>query len=352
MTPFDINNITRENIKALSPYQVWRDDYLHVEGTIFLDNGENNYGSPLGKGYERYPSSSQKEVKEAIARLKNVEARQVALGNGSDEMIATLIMCFCEPGRDNILVCEPTFGMFSLYARINNIGVLNAPLTAEDFSFDTDLILQTKNDNTKLVFICSPNNPTGTSISRAELARLCGQFQGLVVLDEAYVDFSDKGSMAGLIRQFPNLLVLQTFSKAWGLAALRLGIALGHPDTIRVIEKVRPPFNINGMAQQLILEAIGKQAIKDGYIKKILEQKAALKKELVRFSFVERMIDSDANYFLMKVKNAQQLFDFLLSRNILISNRSASQNCENHVRISIGTREENETLLAALIAYK
>ncbi len=352
MTAFDINNITRENIKTLSPYHVWRDDYLHVNDAIFLDNGENNYGSPLGKGYERYPSSSQKEVKEVIARLKHTEAGQVALGNGSDEMIATLIMCFCEPGRDNILVCEPTFGMFSLYARINNVGVLNAPLAKEDFSFDADLILQTKNDSTKLLFICSPNNPTGTSIEKEDLIKLCRQFHGLVVLDEAYVDFSDKGSMADLIRQFPNLLVLQTFSKAWGLAALRLGIALGHPDTIRVIDKVRPPFNINGMAQQLILKAIATQAVKDEHIRHILEQKAVLKKELARLPFVERITGSDANYFLMKVKDAQHLFDFLLCRKILISNRSALQNCENHVRISIGTREENEKLLAALITYK
>lgn len=348
MIPFDINTITRDNIKSLTSYKVWRDDYLSQDDVIFLDNCENNYGSPLGKGYERYPSSSQQDVKEAIAKLKSVTPNQVVIGNGSDELIDLSIRCFCEPKRDNILICEPTFGMFSIYAKTNNIDVLNAPLKKEDFSFDIDLILKTKNNNTKLIFICSPNNPTGTSIKKEELILLCENFNGIVILDEAYVDFSEKGSLLKLIERFPNLLILQTFSKAWGLASLRLGIALGHPEMISILNKVRPPFNINGISQNLILQAIEKESLKNELIKNILNQKDVLKKELLALSFVDKIVDSDANYFLIKVKDANKVFEYLLSKGILISNRSSLLNCENHIRISIGTEEENKRLITEL----
>jgi histidinol-phosphate aminotransferase len=351
MKSFDINAITRQNILSLLPYHVWRDDYLEVSDAAFLDNCENNYGSPLGKGYERYPSSSQKEIKEAIAKLKNVNPGQVALGNGSDELIDLSIRSFCEPGQDNILVCEPTFSMFRVYAGINNIEVLSAPLKKEDFSYDTGLILSTKNKRTKLIFICSPNNPTGSSISREDLVALCTEFSGIVIVDEAYVDFSKKGSMLDLARQLPNLLILQTFSKAWGLAALRLGMALGNEAITSILTKVRPPFNVNGITQQLIMDAIKKQTVKDEYVKEILRQKRMLQNQFRILPVVEKIIESDANYFLLKVRDAKGISEYLLSKNILISNRSAQLNCENHVRISVGTAEENERLIKELKSY-
>lgn len=348
MTPFDIDKITRDNIKALSSYKVWRDEYLTQDDIVFLDNCENNYGSPIGKGYERYPSSSQTEIKKAIAQLKGTKDSQVVVGNGSDELIDLSIRCFCEPQQDSILICEPTFGMFSIYAKTNDINVLNAPLNQSDFSFNLELILKTKHDHTKLIFICSPNNPTGTSIKKEEVIQLCENFNGIVVLDEAYVDFSEKGSLLNLIDKIPNLLILQTFSKAWGLASLRLGVAFGNPEIISVLNKVRPPFNINGITQQLILQAIDKSSLKDNLIKNVLNQKAVLKKELLALSFVDKIIDSDANFFLIKVKDAKKGFEYLLSEGILISNRSSLLNCENHIRISIGTEEENKKLITAL----
>ena len=225
---FNLDSITRENIKSLQSYKVWRDDYLDNSEAVFLDNCENNFGSPIGLGYERYPSSSQSKVKEAIATYKKVNLNQVAIGNGSDELIDLLIRCFCEPKQDNILICEPTFGMFKVYAQLNNVEVLNAPLKKESFLFDEQVILKTTNLRTKLVFICTPNNPTGTSISIEQLKTIALNFNGIVVVDEAYIDFSEKASALSLITEFENILVLQTFSKAWGLAALRVGVAYGN----------------------------------------------------------------------------------------------------------------------------
>ena len=241
---FDITKITRENIKSLQSYKVWRDNYLDNGDAIFLDNCENNLGSPIGLGYERYPSSSQLKIKEAIAKYKHVEATQVAIGNGSDELIDLLIRCFCEPKQDNIIVCEPTFGMFNVYAQLNNIELLNAPLTKHTFQFDEDEILKTINSNSKLIFICSPNNPTGTSMDLHVIKRIATQFNGILVIDEAYIDFSEKESALSLINQFPNLLILQTFSKAWGLAALRVGAAYSPCELLLILKGGRTLFNM------------------------------------------------------------------------------------------------------------
>lgn len=348
---FVLENIIRENIKALQSYKVWRDDYLNNPEAIFLDNCENNYGSPIGKGFERYPPSSQSEVKEAIATYKNLESNQVVIGNGSDEMIDLLIRCFCEPKQDSILICEPTFGMFKVYAQINNVEVLNAPLEKESFLFNEKLILSTVNSNTKLIFICTPNNPTGTSISLEQLKIIATNFSGIVVVDEAYIDFSDKASAIELLKDFENILVLQTFSKAWGLAALRLGVAYGNSKIIDVLNKVRPPFNVNTNSQNLILEALQKVEVKNFNVDLILKQKKYLENELHQLSFIKRIIESDANYFLMEVTDATKLFDYLLSHNLLISNRSSLLNCNNHIRISVGTEEENKKLITVLKQY-
>ena len=242
---FNLDSITRDNVKSLQSYKVWRDDFLDNKEAIFLDNCENNLGSPIGLGYERYPSSSQTKVKEAIAKYKNVNANQVTIGNGSDELIDLLIRCFCEPKHDNILVCEPTFGMFKVYAQLNNVEVLDAPLKKNSFLFDEQLILKTTNLRTKLIFICTPNNPTGTSISIDQLKTIASNFNGIVVVDEAYIDFSNKPSALALINEFPNIIILQTFSKAWALAALRVGVAYSNSEIIAILNKVRPPFNIN-----------------------------------------------------------------------------------------------------------
>ncbi len=348
---FNLDIITRENVKSLQSYRVWRDDYLDNKEAIFLDNCENNLGSPIGLGYERYPSSSQSKVKEAVAQYKKVNANQVAIGNGSDELIDLLIRCFCEPTIDNILVCEPTFGMFKVYAQLNNVQVLNAQLTKNTFQFDEQLILKTANLSTKLIFICTPNNPTGTSISIEQIKTIASSFDGIVVVDEAYIDFSKKESALSLINKLPNILVLQTFSKAWGLAALRVGTAYGNSKIIEVLNKVRPPFNINSNSQELILKALVKSNIKDQLVIEILEQKQFLKIELQTLPFVKNIIESDANYFMIEVIDADKIFDYLLKQTILISNRSSLLNCENHIRISVGTEIENQKLINLLKQY-
>ena len=349
---FNLDAITRENIKSLQSYKVWRDDYLDNSEAVFLDNCENNFGSPIGLGYERYPSSSQSKVKQAIATYKKVNLNQVAIGNGSDELIDILIRCFCEPKQDNILICEPTFGMFKVYAQLNNVEVLNAPLKKESFLFDEQVILKTTNLRTKLIFICTPNNPTGTSISIEQLKIIALNFKGIVVIDEAYIDFSIKASALSLITEFENILVLQTFSKAWGLAALRVGVAYGNPSIIEILNKVRPPFNINSNSQELILKALNKSAIKDTLVDSILKQKTYLENELQQLPFVKNILESDANYFLIEVSNANDICNYLLEKTILISNRSSLLNCENRIRISVGTEKENKQLIDTLKQYK
>ncbi len=349
---FNLDAITRENIKSLQSYKVWRDDYLDNSEAVFLDNCENNFGSPIGLGYERYPSSSQSKVKQAIATYKKVNLNQVAIGNGSDELIDLLIRCFCEPKQDNILICEPTFGMFKVYAQLNNVEVLNAPLKKESFLFDEQVILKTTNLRTKLIFICTPNNPTGTSISIEQLKIIALNFKGIVVVDEAYIDFSIKASALSLINEFENILVLQTFSKAWGLAALRVGVAYGNPSIIEILNKVRPPFNINSNSQELILKALNKSAIKDTLVDSILKQKTYLENELQQLPFVKNILESDANYFLIEVSNANDICNYLLEKTILISNRSSLLNCENRIRISVGTEKENKQLIDTLKQYK
>ena len=349
---FNLDAITRENIKSLQSYKVWRDDYLDNSEAVFLDNCENNFGSPIGLGYERYPSSSQSKVKQAIATYKKVNLNQVAIGNGSDELIDLLIRCFCEPKQDNILICEPTFGMFKVYAQLNNLEVLNSPLKKESFLFDEQVILKTTNLRTKLIFICTPNNPTGTSISIEQLKIIALNFKGIVVVDEAYIDFSIKASALSLITEFENILVLQTFSKAWGLAALRVGVAYGNPSIIEILNKVRPPFNINSNSQELILKALNKSAIKDTLVDSILKQKTYLENELQQLPFVKNILESDANYFLIEVSNASDICNYLLEKTILISNRSSLLNCENRIRISVGTEKENKQLIDTLKQYK
>lgn len=349
---FSPTDLARENIRKLQPYQVWRDAYLTDPEAIFLDNGENNFGSPAGKGYQRYPASSQDRLKTALAKYRRVNPNSVMLGNGSDELIDLLIRCFCEPGKDSVLTCEPTFGMYKIYAQINNVQVLNAPLSENSLSYDTNLMLQTVAPHTKLIFVCTPNNPTGTSASQNQLKELASNFNGLVVVDEAYIDFSDKGSALALLNDYPNLVVLQTFSKAWGLAAIRAGSVFAHPEVIALLERLRPPFPISSHSQMILLRALRRSASLPYIIKKVERQKAWLKKELLRLACVERLLESDANFFLIKTKNAENLHSYLLANKVLVSNRSGLLHCENHLRISVGTYNENKKLITLLTQYQ
>lgn len=241
--------------------------------------------------------------------------------------------------------------MFKVYAQLNNVEVLNAPLIKETFLFDEKLILKTVTVNTKLIFICSPNNPTGTSISIEQLKTIASNFNGIVIVDEAYIDFSEKQSAIGLISDYPNIIVLQTFSKAWGLAALRVGVAYSDTSIIEILNKVRPPFNINSNSQELILNALKKSSIKDTLVENILKQKTYLENELQQMPFVKNITESDANFLLIEVTDANKIFNYLLEKNILISNRSSLLNCENRIRISVGTEKENKQLITLLKQY-
>lgn len=348
MTKFDLDSLVRKNIQKLKPYTITRDEYLDKPEIIFLDNCENNYGAPIEGNYERYPSSTQQQLKNAIASYQNISSNQIALGNGSDELIDLLIRCFCEPKVDSILTVSPTFGMYSVYAAINDTNIIEVPLTTNSFQFDEEAILDASTENTKLMFLCSPNNPTGTSISYEQLETILNNYNGIIVVDEAYIDFSEKASFKNLIFTYPNLLILQTFSKAWGLATLRLGMLLGNKDIVAIINKVKPPYNINGITQELIIKAIAEKDTKEIRVKKILTQKNLVKNELQKLPFVKNIIDSDGNFYLIKVKDAETITKKLLEEGILISNRSASIKGGNYIRISIGTELENQKLFNAL----
>jgi len=348
MTKFDLDSLVRKNIQKLKPYTITRDEYLDKPEIIFLDNCENNYGAPIEGNYERYPSSTQQQLKNAIASYQNISSNQIALGNGSDELIDLLIRCFCEPKVDSILTVSPTFGMYSVYAAISDANVIEVPLTSTTFQFDEEAILDATTENTKLMFLCSPNNPTGTSISYEQLEIILNNYNGIVIVDEAYIDFSEKASFKNLIFTYPNLLILQTFSKAWGLAKLRLGMLLGNKDIIAVINKVKPPYNINGITQELITKAIAEKDTKEIKVKKTLTQKNLVKNKLQKLPFVKNIIDSDGNFYLIKVKDAEAITKKLLNEGVLISNRSASIKGGNYIRISIGTELENQKLFNAL----
>ena len=345
---FNVNSIVRKNVADMKSYQVTRDGYLKDDKFIFLDNCENNYGSVLGNGLERYPSSSQDELKKAIAKHKKLKKENVLLGNGSDEIIDLLIRCFCEPKQDELLICEPTFGMYRLYALLSNVKVNSVPLNKVDFSFDINLILKSITKSTKLLFLCSPNNPTGTSISDDEIKSIAKNFKGLIVIDEAYIDFSEKKSLLGLIKTIPNLVVLQTFSKGWGLAGLRVGTAFANKEIIDVLAKVRPPFNLSALSQQLIISAIDGADGLNEILDKVKEQKRIALLKFKTFKFVKKVYESDGNFFLIEVDDAERLTAFLLKNKILISNRSSLLNCKNHVRISIGTKSEMSKLYIVL----
>ncbi len=262
-----------------------------------------------------------------------------------------LIRCFCEPKKDSILICEPTFGMYKIYAQLNDVAVRSVALSKDDFKFDIDAIIKGINKNTKLLFVCSPNNPTGTSMSVNEVKLIASKFNGIIILDEAYIDFSDKKSLLGLIKTIPNLVVLQTFSKGWGLAGLRVGTVFANKEIIDVLAKVRPPFNLSALSQQLIISAIDGADGLNEILDKVKEQKRIALLKFKTFKFVKKVYESDGNFFLIEVEDAERLTTFLLKNKILISNRSSLLNCENHVRISIGTKNEMTKLYNVLKKY-
>jgi len=346
---FDINKLTRNNIKNLTPYSSARDEFKG-EASVFLDANENSLGSPLTKWFNRYPDPYQWKLKAAIQSIKGIEPQHIFLGNGSDECIDLLYRCFCNPGKDNIIVCPPTYGMYEVSANINDIEIRKAPLL-DDYQLNLAHIETLIDDNTKIIWVCSPNNPTGNSINHHDIEMVLNNFNGLVVVDEAYINFARQKSFVSLLPEYPNLVVLQTFSKAWGLAALRLGMAFASADIITILNNVKPPYNINQATQDLALKALEEVGQVNDMIKEIVDMRNALATVLQSMPAVEKVYPSDANFLLIKIKNARKIYEYLLTKGIVVRDRSKVTLCEDCLRITIGTENENTRLVDALIEW-
>lgn len=347
---FDLNKLVRENIKSLKPYSSARHEFTG-KASVFLDANENAYGSPLPGKFNRYPDPLQWQLKFQLARIKGVPAENIFIGNGSDEVIDLAYRIFCNPGKDNVIICPPTYGMYEVSAGINDVVVKKVNLTP-DFQLDVDGILDATDANTKLLFICSPNNPTGNNMKREDVEVLLNNFPGIVIIDEAYINYSKQKTFIQELTEYPNLIVMQTLSKAWGLAALRLGLCYASMDIIGLYNKVKPPYNINEASQQLGLDALQDTEAVNNWIKEVVQQKELLVKQLSRFSFVGKIYPSDANFILLKVKDANRLYDHLASSEVIVRNRSKEVHCENCLRITIGTPLENERVIELLKQYQ
>lgn len=346
---FELNNLVRDNIKKLVPYSSARDEFKG-NAYIFLDANENSLGSPHLKWYNRYPDPYQIKIKEKLSTIKKIPPEQIFIGNGSDECIDLIYRCFCEPYRDNVIICPPTYGMYSVSANINAVNILEAPLLP-NFQLNIPLIESLVNENTKIIWICSPNNPTGNSIHISEIEFILNNFNGLVVIDEAYINFSKQKSCTLLINEYPNLIILQTLSKAWGLAGLRLGIAFAQINVIYFLNKVKPPYNINQASQEIVEKSLDNYENVNNMINHIVDMRDALVETLQLFPFIEKVYPSDANFLLIKCSNATELYAYLIDKGIVIRNRSKVEMCLNCVRITIGTEKENTMLIDALINY-
>ena len=346
---FDLNNLLRENIKKLIPYSSARDEFKG-EAKIFLDANENSFGSPLTKWYNRYPDPLQWKVKEKLSEIKGIPATNIFLGNGSDECIDVLQRAFCEPGVDNIIICPPTYGMYEVSANINNVAIKKVPLTPA-FQLNLPAIEEAIDDNTKMIFLCSPNNPTGNSLGREDIEMILNNYFGIVVIDEAYINFSRYRSFIQELADYPNLVVMQTLSKAWGLAALRVGISFASEEIIGIMNKIKPPYNINQASQDLALQALGELEQVNTMIMEIVNERKRLEQQLQQLELVKLVYPSDANFLLVKVTNARGIYQYLLDKAIVVRDRSKVELCEGCLRITVGTPAENESLLAALAAY-
>lgn len=337
-----LKELVRENIWKLKPYSCARDEFKG-EAKAYLDANEN----PFNTLYNRYPDPLQWAVKEKIAELKYVKPSQIMLGVGSDEPIDLIFRVFCEPKTDNVVAINPTYGMYGVCADINNVEYRQVNLEA-DYSLNADKVLAAVDNNTKVIFLCSPNNPTGNLLNTTEVEKILKGFDGIVVIDEAYIDFSDKASWIAKLSKYPKMVILQTFSKAWGLAAARCGMAFASEEIIGFFNKVKYPYNINILTQKLILEKLEQVEIKNNWVKEILSQRTLMIEELEQLSIVKHIYPSDANFILVKVDDANLRYKQLVEKGIIVRNRNSVTLCENCLRITIGTAQDNKELLNAL----
>lgn len=343
----EIRNLLRPHLQNLTPYSSARDEFKG-EAEVYLDANENAFGSTSQDIYRRYPDPYQTDLKERIAEIKGANPEAIFLGNGSDEPIDLLIRAFCNPGKDRIIITPPTYGMYEVSANINDVGIIKVPLN-KDFSLNAEGIIEAIEPGIKIIFLCSPNNPTGNSLESEAILEILSRFQGLVILDEAYIDFSSNPSWISELETHQNLIVLQTFSKAWGLASLRLGMAFANPEIIEVLNMIKPPYNINGATQELALEAIASVTGMQEMVKEILNQKKHLKSMLIEISAVRKIYPSDANFILVKIDNAHEVYLKLINQKVIVRDRSRVDLCEDCLRITVGTKEENDKLIDELI---
>lgn len=347
---FNLDKLVRENVKNLVPYSSARKEFDGA-AEIFLDANENSFGSPTEKSFNRYPDPLQTKIKERIAHWHDLSPEQIFIGNGSDEAIDLLFRVFCQPAKDEIITTPPTYGMYEVSANINDVRVKKV-LLSPDFELSAENVLDAVSENTKLIFLCSPNNPTGNSLNEKAVLKILENFDGIVIVDEAYADFSDKPSFVSEINNFPNLVVLQTFSKAWGLAGLRVGMAFADTEIITLLNKVKPPYNVSQIAQETLLAALDKKAEVEKVVAEIVRQRELLAAELQKFSFVTRIYPSDANFLLIKTSDANRIYKYLVEQKIVVRNRTNVELCEGCLRITIGTTKENRILLSALSGYE
>ncbi|HEY0057087.1 MAG TPA: histidinol-phosphate transaminase [Pedobacter sp.] len=346
---FNLNNLLRENIRNLVPYSSARDEFKG-EASVFLDANENSYGSPLPTAFNRYPDPLQYAVKTRISEIKGVPPRNIFLGNGSDEAIDILFRSFCRPGIDNVITVPPTYGMYEVSANINDVTIKKVPLTG-DYQLNLEEIAAAVDENTKLIFICSPNNPTANSINRSDIETILANFNGLVVIDEAYINYSRQKTFIQELTEFGNLVVLQTLSKAWGLAGLRVGMAFASEEIIEVFNRVKPPYNINQASQQLALEALNNIEQVNDWIKETISERERLVASLAQLPIVLKIYPSDANFILVKTTDARGIYNYLVEKGIIVRDRSKVELCEGSLRITIGTPAENETLIYELKSF-
>lgn len=344
MKDFNLNHLVRENIKALKPYASARDEYKNASGDmVFLDANEN----PFENGVNRYPDPQQKDLKTQLSTLKKISEEHILLGNGSDEVLDLIFRAFCEPNADQIITLPPTYGMYEVLANLNAIDNIKIELNS-DFEPQVDKILKTQNNQTKILFLCSPNNPTSNSFKAERIERLISEFQGIVVIDEAYIDFSNEESWLTRLHEFPNLIVTQTLSKAYGMAGIRLGICYASKEIITVLNKIKPPYNINILTQQNAVKRLSKPGEVSEDINNILQQRSKLTAELESMAFIEKVYPSDANFLLVKVDDANRRYRELIDKGIVVRNRTNEPLCHNCLRLTVGTEIENMKLITAL----
>jgi histidinol-phosphate aminotransferase len=341
-----IDKLARKNILELTPYSSAREEYTGEEG-IFIDANEN----PFESGVNRYPDPLQKKLKTKLAQVKKVKVENIFLGNGSDEPIDLLIRVFCEPRIDNIVCIKPSYGMYKVCADINEVEFREVFLTT-DFQIDTKNLLAEADENSKLLFLCSPNNPTSNSLIREDICYIIKNFEGIVVLDEAYIDFANEESLLSQLADYPNLVILHTLSKAWGMAGIRMGMAFAKKEIIGLLNRVKYPYNLNTLVQQYALGRLNNVAEKNIWVKQILEQREIMRRKLSDLDIVKGIMPSNANFLMVRFDNAGRVFNYLTGKKIIVRDRSMVPLCEGYLRITIGTDRENETLLKALKEFK